>query len=271
MPNLSVNRWPSQRLTFWAKLRRPAMPLPATLLALLGAIVGSFLATVVVRWPAGRSVVAGRSVCDGCGRGLRAWELVPLVSWVAARGRCGGCGARIDPAHPAVELACLLIGASAGLAAPWPEALAGAVFGWLLVVLAALDLRHWWLPDRLTLVLALAGLASAAVGPPGLGERVIGGAVGFAGLWLVARGYRLLRGREGMGGGDPKLLGAIGLWLGWRMLPATLLLASLIGLGVVLFQLVRGRAVAGDQAVPFGALLAAAAYPAWIAVVTVGP
>lgn len=241
------------------------------LLALLGAIVGSFLATLVVRWPAGRSVVRGRSGCDGCGRGLRAWELVPLVGWAAARGRCGACGGRIDLAHPAVELACLGVGLSAGLAAGWPQAAAGAVFGWLLVTLAVLDLREWWLPDRLTAALAIAGMASAALGPPDLADRLVGGAAGYGSLWLIAFAYRRLRGHEGMGGGDPKLMGAIGLWLGWRMLPAVLLAAALIGLGWALFQHARGRAVAATDALPFGALLAAAAYPAWLAMVTVAP
>ena len=243
---------------------------PILLLALLGAIVGSFLATLVVRWPDGRSVVAGRSACDGCGRALRAWELVPVLSGLLARGRCRACGAAIDPAHWWVELACLLIGASAGAAAPWPEAAAGAVFGWLLVTLAALDLRAWWLPDRLTGLLALAGLGSAAVAPPGLLDRLIGGLAGFASLWAIAAGYRAWREREGMGGGDPKLFGAIGLWLGWRLLPSVLLFAALIGLGWALFQRVRGRAVAMDDALPFGALLAAAAYPAWVVMVSAG-
>ena len=245
------------------------------LLALLGAIVGSFLATLVVRWPGGRSVVRGRSGCDGCGRALGAWELVPLVSWAAARGRCGACGGLIDRAHPGVELACLAVGLSAGLAAGWPQAAAGAVFGWLLVALAALDLRAWWLPDRLTATLAvtgaLAGMAGAALGPPDLAERLIGGAVGFGSLWVIAFAYRRIRGREGMGGGDPKLMGAIGLWLGWRLLPAVLLVAALIGLGWALIQWVRGRAVAGSDALPFGALLAAAAYPAWLIMVAAGP
>jgi leader peptidase (prepilin peptidase)/N-methyltransferase len=93
---------------------------------------------------------------------------------------------------------------------------------------------------------------------------------GFVGLAAVAAGYRAWRGREGMGGGDPKLFGAIGLWLGWRMLPAVLLIAALVGLGMVLFARWRGAAVARDTAVPFGAMLAVAAYPAWLAMVMAG-
>jgi leader peptidase (prepilin peptidase)/N-methyltransferase len=242
------------------------------LLALLGAIVGSFLATLVVRWTGGRSVVAGRSGCDGCGRTLSAGELVPLVSFALQRGRCRACGARIDPVHPWVEIACLAVGAGAGVVAPWPEAVAGAVFGWLLVTLAALDWRALWLPDRLTATLALGGIGAGMAGVgPDLPDRLIGGAAGFASLWLIARGYRLLRGREGMGGGDPKLFGAIGLWLGWRLLPSVLLLAAMVGLGAVLFQHLRGRSLGGDHALPFGTLLAIAAYPAWLAMIGVAP
>lgn len=247
------------------------------LLGLLGAIVGSFLATLVVRWTDGRSVVAGRSMCDGCGRGLRAGELIPLLSAVVQRGRCRTCGVAIDPMHWRVELACGAVGVSAGLAAAGVEAAAGAVFGWLLVTLASLDLRAWWLPDRLTATLALAGVASAALGlVPSPVDRAIGGAGGFALLWLIAAGYRRWRGHDGMGGGDPKLFGAIGLWLGWPMLPAVLLVASLIGLGVVLFRRLTGRPMATgpngeDGALPLGALLAAAAYPAWILMIALRP
>jgi leader peptidase (prepilin peptidase)/N-methyltransferase len=241
-------------------------------LALLGAIIGSFVAALVIRWPQDRSVVRGRSACDACGATLRAWDLVPLASALALRGRCRDCGARIDPVHGWVELGGVAIGAAAGAIVAGPVALAGAVFGWVLLALAALDLRHWWLPDRLTGTLALTGIAAGLAGvAPGLTERLIGGVGGFASLWAVAATYKKMRGREGMGGGDPKLFGAIGLWLGWRMLPGVLLLASVIGLGWVLWQVARGRRVAATDALPFGVLLAAAAYPAWLAMIAWAP
>lgn len=236
-------------------------------IGLLGAIIGSFLATVVVRWPAGRSVLHGRSGCDGCGRTLRAGELIPLASWFAARGRCGACGVRIDPRHPAIEAGCAAIGVAAALVAPGAEALAGAVFGWLLLTLAVIDADAFWLPDELVVALALAGAVSAIWFAPAAQERVLGGVCGFLMLWAIGAGYRRWRGREGLGGGDPKMLGAIGLWLGWRMLPAVLLIAGLVGLGVVLFRLARGRAVAADDALPLGTLMAVAAYPAWLAMI----
>lgn len=244
----------------------------ATALGVLGAVVGSFIAALVIRWPQGRSVMTGRSACDGCGRTLRAAELVPLLSGAASRGRCRTCDARIDPAHWRIEAGALAIGAAAGFVAPGHAGLAGAVFGWLLLALAALDLVAFWLPDRLTALLALSGIASALAGfEPAPVDRLIGGAAGFATLFGVARAYRLVRGRDGMGGGDPKLFGAIGLWLGWRMLPAVLLIASLVGLGAVLSAAIRGKRVTADTALPFGALLAIAAYPAWLFMVAMAP
>ena len=241
------------------------------LLGVLGAIVGSFLATIAVRWPAGRSVLTGRSACDSCGRTLAAHELVPLVSGAVARGKCRSCGAAIDPRHLLVEAGCAAIGVAAGLAAPGWEGAAGALFGWLLLVLAMLDASDFWLPDELVAALALGGAASAWWCPPDLAERMIGGVAGFALLWLVAAGYRRWRGRDGLGGGDPKLLGAIGLWLGWRLLPAVLLVAGLVGLGWVAFQHLRGHALARDDALPLGTLLAIAAYPAWLAMIVSAP
>lgn len=239
----------------------------AVALGVMGAIVGSFLATIAIRWPQERSVMRGRSACDGCGQTLSARDLVPLLSWAVARGRCRGCGARIDPLHPMIEAGCAAVGIAAGLAAAGPAAVAGAGFGWLLLVLAVMDARDFWLPDPLVAALALVAAAGAWVAPPDLGERVTGGVGGFAVLWLIAAGYRRWRGREGLGGGDPKLFGAIGLALGWRLLPAVLLIAGLVGLGWVAFQRVRGRALAADDALPLGTLLAIAAYPAWLVMI----
>ena len=244
----------------------------AASLGVLGAIVGSFVAALVTRWPDGRSVMQGRSACDGCGRTLRAVDLVPLLSALVLRGRCRSCRATISPVHWWIELAGLTIGVAAGLVVPGPVGVAGAVFGWLLLALASLDLVAFWLPDRLTLLLAATGLASGALGiDPPMSERLIGGIAGFGTLWLVAFGYRRIRGRDGMGGGDPKLFGAIGLWLGWQMLPAVLLIASMIGLGVVLAAHLKGRSMAADTALPFGALLAIAGYPAWLFMIGLTP
>ena len=234
----------------------------------LGAIAGSFLANLAIRWPREQSVMRGRSSCDACGKTLGASELIPIVSAAIQRGRCRGCGAAIDPRHWQIELGCALMGAAAGFVVAGPVAVAGAVFGWLLLTLAAIDVAEFWLPDALTATLAVAGLVSGIAGiTPDLTDRMISGAGGFAVLWLIAFAYRRLRGREGLGGGDPKLLGAIGLWLGWRMLPIVLLLASLVGLALVLTAMLTGRKVARDTRLPFGALLAVAAYPAWLVMI----
>lgn len=243
-----------------------------SLLAVLGAVVGSFLATLVLRWPEGRSVLRGRSHCDGCGALLAPRDLVPLLGAALLRGRCRRCGAAIDPRHWRIELGALLIGGLAGVAVPGADGLAGALFGWLLLALAALDVAEFWLPDALTATVALTGLAAGLLGvAPDMNERLIGGLGGFAVLWLVGATYRAVRGREGLGGGDPKLLGAIGLWLGWRMLPVVVFLAALTGLAIVLYGMVRGkRASLGDR-MPFGALLAIAAYPAWLFLLGAAP
>ncbi|MDE0879448.1 MAG: A24 family peptidase [Sphingomonas bacterium] len=254
------------------------MPIPypmlfwPIMLGLLGTIIGSFVAALVVRWPDGRSVTRGRSVCDSCGRALNVVDLVPLFSAMMLRGKCRRCQASINPIHWRIEGAAAIIGVAAGLVAPGILGIAGAVFGWLLLTLGALDLVAFWLPDRLTIPLALTGLFSGAAGvPPALSDRAIGGVAGFGALWTVAFAYRQMRGREGMGAGDPKLFGAIGLWLGWQLLPAALLVASMTGLCVVLVGKLRGETIAGDMPLPFGTLLAVAAYPAWLVMIGLRP
>ena len=247
------------------------VPLYPILLAVLGAILGSFIATLVLRWPAGRSL-GGRSACDGCGRRLGPLELIPLASAAALRGRCRTCRVPIAPMHYGVEAAAAAIGALSGWLSPDAAGVAGAVFGWLLLTLALLDLKAWWLPDVLTGALAASGVAAGALGlGPPLLDRAIGGVAGFVLLWGVGFGYRTVRGREGMGGGDPKLFGGIGLWLGWAMLPPVLLVGCLLGLGVAVAARIGGRIVARDDALPLGALLAAAAYPAWALMIGLAP
>jgi leader peptidase (prepilin peptidase)/N-methyltransferase len=235
------------------------------LLGVLGLVFGSFIATVAIRWPAGRSPLQGRSQCDGCGKGLAARELVPVVSFVVQRGRCRGCGAPIHPRHIVTELTGMAIGIVAGVVAPGIGGAAGAVFGWLLLTLAALDLAAFWLPNVLTGALAAAGLATGLLGiwPP-MDARLIGGIGGYAALAIVAAGYRVIRGRQGLGGGDPKLFGAIGCWLGWQALPLVLLAAALIGLAAILGLWMGGRKVAATDRLPFGVMLAAAAFTVWI-------
>ena len=232
--------------------------------ALGGLIAGSFLSTLVLRWPDGRGL-GGRSACDSCGAGLRWYDLFPLASATLQQGKCRACGARIDPLHAAMEIGCAALGATAMAVAPGIEGAFGALSGWLLLALAVLDFRHFWLPDRLTGALAVVGLGGMACGiAPLWQDRLVGGAAAWATLALIALAYRRIRKRDGLGGGDPKLFGAIGLWLGWQVLPYVLLGASAVGLGMVLVFAARGRAVSGDTRLPFGTLLACAAFPIWV-------
>ncbi|AMO71896.1 prepilin peptidase [Sphingorhabdus sp. M41] len=233
--------------------------------ALFGLIIGSFLATLILRWPEGRSVIAGRSSCDQCGHQLRSWELIPVVSFLLQTGKCRKCGARIAKDHFAIELAAALIGGLALYVAPDLEGLAGAIFGWLLLTLAALDVKHHWLPDRLTALLAVCGVAaSLLVAYPALQDRLIGGLAGFVSLAIIAAIYKSIRKRDGLGGGDPKMLGAIGCWLGWQALPLVILGASLIGILVAISWRLRGENVDAGTMLPLGSLMAMAAFPLWL-------
>lgn len=231
--------------------------LPAALGALGGALAGSFIATLVLRWPKGEQVTTGRSRCDGCSRILRWWELVPLASALLSRGRCRTCGSEIASTHAAIELTAAALAGTALLIEPNARGLALTLFWLLLLPPAWLDARHFWLPDRLTLVLAAVGLAlGGLVSGLGLADRLIGAVAGGGSLWLIGFAYARLRGRTGLGAGDPKFLAAIGLWLGWQALPFVLLTAALVGLlSAILLR--RGR----SDRLPFGTLLAIAAIP----------
>lgn len=230
--------------------------------AVLGAILGSFIAALASRWPQDRSVLTGRSQCDACGVVLRPWQLVPIVSHMALRGRCADCRAPIGPDSLIIELIAAAIGGLALLLHPGWEGVAIAAFGWLLLPLAWLDLRHFWLPHRLTAALAVGGVIAAGLGlGPDWTSRLIGAGAGFGMLWIVAFAYRRLRARDGMGGGDPLLLGAIGFWLGWQTLPLVLMIASGTGLAIALVLQRRGADLSSATRFPLGTLMAAAAWP----------
>ena len=235
-------------------------------LAAAGLLVGSFLGLVSVRLPRGEGVIAGRSRCRGCDRPLGPWRLIPLLSYTVSRGRCGACGAAIPIRYPAMEVACAAIGLCAGLTQPTiAAALLTALLGWQLLLIAVVDGEHFWLPDRLTLPLFGTGLlAATALDRLTLVESLAGAAVGFGGLWLVARIYRLARRRDGLGGGDPFLLAAGGAWTGWIGLPSILLWAAMAGLSVVLARLLTGSRVSGADRLPFGVFLALGVWLTWL-------
>lgn len=234
--------------------------------AMLGAIFGSFIAALVARWPQGRSIATGRSQCETCGATLAAWQLVPIASYALLGGRCAHCHAPIGRESLLIEIAAATIGAIALALHPGVNGLALAAFGWLLLPLAWLDWKHFWLPHALIAALALGGAMTALCGiAPDWSSRMIGAGSGFGLLWIVAQGYRLVRGRDGLGGGDPLLLGAIGLWLGWQMLPLVLLAASGMGLAAALLMQRSGRTIDTTTRFPLGTLLAAAAWPIAVA------
>ena len=222
--------------------------------AAAGLIAGSFLGLVAARWPRGEQVLLGRSHCDDCGRALGPSELIPLVSYMVQRGRCRHCGAPISPSAPLFEVLAAVVGALVFAIAETPLAFTWLMFGWALLLLAALDLSHFWLPDRLTLPLAAAGLmVGAAKGA--LLLSLIGAAVGWAALVILGAMYRGARGREGLGGGDPKLLAAIGAWLGPGALPVVLLIGAVSGLVAAGILKLRGHEIGSGTALPFGVFL----------------
>jgi leader peptidase (prepilin peptidase)/N-methyltransferase len=220
----------------------------------VGAVVGSFLNVVIARVPAGESVVRPRSRCPGCGAPIAWYDNVPILSWLALRGRCRRCGARISPRYLAVEL----LGAGAGLLAFARHGLSAAAaaelaFVALLVALAFIDLATWLLPHALTWPLLAAGLAAAALGvapAPSLASSAAGAAAGFAAFALVAFVGRRVARKEAMGAGDVWLLAGLGAWLGLRALLPVVLLASIEGSVVGLLLLAIGKAQPGPEPAP---------------------
>jgi leader peptidase (prepilin peptidase)/N-methyltransferase len=269
---------------------------------LLGLVIGSFLNVVIYRlpiilerdWreqaaevlaPVESSAAASsppqtasqrfslstpRSACPSCKAPIKAWQNIPLVSWLLLRGRCAACKAPISVRYPLVELTTGLLSAWVawhfGFGAP---AACGLVVTWSLIALTGIDIDHQLLPDGITLPLMWAGLLAAVLVGPVVGspipvsahQSIIGAISGYMSLWLVFHTYRLITGKVGMGHGDFKLFAALGAWLGWKLLPLVILLSATTGavLGILLI-VVRGRDRSAP--LPFGPYLAAAG---WIA------
>ncbi len=197
-----------------------------------------------------------RSQCPGCGHQISALENVPVVSYLALRGKCAACKTRISPRYPLVEA---LTGALSGFIAwrygfSW-HTLAALFFVWSMIALAFIDLDTFYLPDDITLPLVWTGLLVNMGGVfVDLQSAVIGAVAGYLALWVVFWSYKLATGKDGMGYGDFKLLAAIGAWLGWKMLPVVILLSSFVGaiVGISLIVFARhGRNVP----IPFGPYL----------------
>lgn len=230
-------------------------------LALAGLAIGSFIGVVARRIGRGADWAFAPSACEHCSRRLGPAELIPLVSYLAQRGRCRGCGLRIAPAHLAVEIAGLSVPLWAAFTVPDAALLWTCGLGWGLLALAAIDGESLLLPRPLCLALGAAGLAATAdLSPESVGTHAFGALLGFAVLWSVAAGYRALRGRDGLGGGDAWLLGAGASWTGPAALPGIIGIAAVAGLVAALFL---RRTRAGD-AIPFGPFLALGIWLAWL-------
>jgi len=225
----------------------------------LGAVVGSFLNVLIYRLPRDLSVVRPRSSCPACGRMIRWYDNVPLLSWALLRARCRACNVRISVRYPAVELVAGLIGVAVvlryGLTVATIEA---GIFAWITLALALIDLEHQLLPDVLTIPSIVLGLAFSWYG--GLTTIVdsgLGALVGAALPALIIVAYLLLRGVEGMGWGDVKYLAAIGAVVGLEGCLWVLVVGALVGavFGGILIALKKGSS---KTALPFGTFLAIA-------------
>lgn len=224
--------------------------------------VGSFLGVLARRLPLGQPVMIARSRCESCGGALSPWELAPIVSYLIQRGRCRQCGGSIAPAHLAIELAATLVAAWAATTDTDPGWLwADCALGWTLLALAWIDWVHLRLPDALTLPLVLGGLgATALLDPAETTGHALAAAIGYAAFRLIARGYRALRGREGLGTGDAKLLAASGAWVGVAGLSPVVLAAAVAGLVVAVVRTGRAGRLSATTMVPFGPCLALATW-----------
>lgn len=233
---------------------------------ILAPFIGSFLGVLIRRLPAGQPIALARSACASCGRRLDVRDLVPVVSFVVLRGRCRTCRAPIGVFHLAVELAALAVALWAALTLTEPAWIwASCVLGWVLLVLGWIDVEHMMLPDVLTLPLLLAGLgATLLLDAPDVADHALGAVLGYVAFRAVAAGYRAWRGRDGLGGGDAKLLAAAGAWLGWQALPWVVLEASLAGIGAALIARLLGHRISGATALPFGPFIALGIWLVWL-------
>lgn len=219
---------------------------------LFGALIGSFLNVVAYRIPVGESLVSPGSHCPSCDAPVRPWDNIPVISWLMLRGKCRKCGVRISSRYPIVEL--LTAAAFAAVVAVNgfdDDLLLELPFVAALIALAAIDLDHRLLPNKIVYPLAAYGVvATLLVDRADLAENLIAGAGAFTFLFLAVLAYP-----RGMGMGDVKLAGAMGVYLGLSVIPALLiafLAGSLVGLGMI----AREGASARKKAVPFGVFLA---------------
>ena len=255
--------------------------------AIFGLTIGSFLNVVIYRLPKmmeqewreqsleylgqqeeststpRMTLATPNSTCPHCGHGIRPWENIPVISYLALRGRCGKCKASISPRYPAVELltGILTVVVVSHFGASWQSLLA-FIFTAYLISMSFIDFDTQLLPDQLTLPLLWLGLiANSFELFTTLQDAVWGAVFGYLALWTVYQLFKLLTGKEGMGYGDFKLLAALGAWMGWQALPTIILLSSLVG-AIIGISLILFRGRDRQVPIPFGPYLAIAG---WIA------
>jgi len=227
---------------------------------LFGAVVGSFLNVCIYRLPAGLSIVSPPSRCSTCGSGVAFYDNIPILSYILLRGRCRSCGAQFSVQYPFVEA---LTGVFAALLfyvyGVSPEFFVYFAFTASLIVITFIDLEHRIIPDVISLPgIPIGFAASFFLAAPGVVDSAIGIALGGGLLLGISYSYYLLTKREGMGGGDIKLLAMIGAFLGWKGVIVTVLFSSLVG-AVIGGGLIVMSGKKGRYAIPFGPFLAAAA------------
>ena len=236
-----------------------AQPIEATIVALLGLAIGSFLNVVIHRLPRGGSLISPGSRCPSCGYALGALDNIPVVSYLALGGRCRQCRTPISARYPIVELVTALVFVAHYFVFGWTPLLAvRLLFAASMVALFAIDLEHHLLPDAITLPGIAVGLVASLFLPPGIRDALIGTLVGGGVLWLIGEAYFRYAGEEGMGGGDVKMLAMVGAFLGWQLVIVTLVFSSIAGaaIGMIVIAIKRGGM---KYALPYGTFLALAA------------
>jgi leader peptidase (prepilin peptidase)/N-methyltransferase len=246
----------------------PSFQFLAVLLIALSPAIGSFLAVLVDRLPRGEDVVKAPSQCRNCKGKLGAFDLIPIVSFILRRGRCGQCGAPIPPMVLYVELMAVGAAVLAVIAAQGDnvQLILSIMFLWLLIVLAVTDAIWFRLPDVLTAGLAITAFTWAIL-PGGNGVQALWGAlIGAGSFWGIRLCYHRLRGREGLGLGDVKLMIGLGAFAGPLLVPWLVLLAASAALGVALIQRVmQGKFISSETPLPFGSALCGAGFAIWLA------
>ena len=229
-------------------------------------MIGSFVETAYRRQSISPTNLMRRSTCNNCATPLSPAQLLPIFSYLSSGGKCAKCEAGISAYYFATEIGFLLVTLWAFWAAPDNALYPSIILGWLLVILARIDFEHFILPDPLNFTVALMAVWIIPFKQPAdLPNHLLGGVIGFALLWAIDAAYKRWRGHAGLGRGDAKLLGALGLWVGLTGLPTVLLIASASGLVAALGgALISRQSLDRRTVIAFGPWLALGGWVAWL-------